>query len=246
MGTFKLTDTVGDVVARRPVLSRMFEQANIDYCCGGGRTLEEACRERGIDPPAFLAALEHTAAPVGTGQEIDVLTMSLTDLADHVERTHHAYLRSELPQLDRMTEKVASVHGEKDSRLRGVRDVFVALSEEFFSHMMKEERILFPMIRELDASEDAPAFHCGTLAGPIRRMEMEHEEVGSALERLRELTGGFAPPDWACSTYHAMLDGLTRLEHDTHQHIHKENNVLFPRALEMEDRKRAALDRTVS
>ena len=106
-------------------------------------------------------------------------------------------------------------------------------------HFAKEEQILFPMVQQLDASETAPAFHCGSLANPIGQMESEHTEAGSALEELRELTDGYAPLDWACNTYRAMLDALARLEQDLHLHIHKENNLLFPRALEMEREKNA-------
>jgi len=104
---------------------------------------------------------------------------------------------------------------------------------------MKEERILFPMIRQLDQSAAAPAFHCGSLANPIRQMESEHDDAGSALERLRNCTDGFTPPEWACNTYRAMLDALAELERDMHQHVHKENNVLFPGAIAMEQRKHA-------
>jgi regulator of cell morphogenesis and NO signaling len=173
----------------------------------------------------------------GENPIIDAASMSLAALADHIEQTHHAYLRSELPRLDAMTQKVASVHGEHDPRLWQVRETFVALFEEMFSHMMKEERILFPMVRKIEASSIAPVFHCGSIAHPIHQMESEHEQAGSALERLRELTDGYAPPNWACNTYRAMLEALARLERDMHQHVHKENNVLFPRALVMEREK---------
>jgi len=166
--------------------------------------------------------------------DVDVMTLSLAELADHIEQTHHAYLHSEIPRLDEMTEKVASVHGEKNPRLHQIRQTFLALAAEMSSHMMKEERILFPMVRELDASEMTPAFHCGSLANPIQQMESEHTQAGSALEDLRELADGYTPPDWACSTYRAMLDALARFEHDLHLHIHKESDALFPRALEME------------
>lgn len=240
MSTFNVTDSVGDVVARRPALSRAFERAGIDYCCGGKKTLEEACREKGVDPGVFVAELEGASLLGGEEQVVAPATMSLSELADHIERTHHVFLRSELPRLDGMTEKVASVHGEKDPRLPEVRKSFLTLAEELSSHMMKEERILFPMLRQLEASENAPMFHCGTLANPIRQMELEHDQAGSALERIRAFTGGFTPPEWACNTYRALLDALAHLEQDMHQHIHKENNVLFPRALEMEARKRGA------
>jgi regulator of cell morphogenesis and NO signaling len=166
--------------------------------------------------------------------------MSLSELTEHIEQTHHVYLRSELPRLDEMTENVASIYGEKDPRLHRVRDTVLAVAAELSSHMMKEERILFPMVRQLEASDETPMFHCGTLANPIRQMEMEHDQVDSALRHLRELTEGFTAPEWASNTYCSLLDVLAHFERDMYQHIHKENDVLFPRALEMEQRKGAA------
>ncbi len=239
MSVFQIHDTVGDVVAQAPTLSRVFEQAGIDYCCGGKKTVEEACREKGLDPQGFLGSLERAQSLSDEEVVVDAAAMALAELADHIVRTHHVYLRSEFPRLDRMAEKVVSLHGEQDPRLHQVRDAFLALAGELSSHMMKEEAILFPLVRQLGASEETPMFHCGTLANPIRQMELEHDRAGSALDRLRDLTDGFTAPEWACNTYRALLDALARLERDMHQHIHKENNVLFPRALEMEERKRA-------
>lgn len=239
MRTFEVNDTVGELVAHRPSLSRVFEEAGIDYCCGGKKTLDQVCHEKGLDSNGLLTLLEESAmAPTGKSV-VDPAAMSLTELADHIEQTHHAYLRSEFPRLDMLTKKVAAVHGDRNSSLRDIRETFIALSAELSSHMMKEERILFPMVRELDSAETTPAFHCGSLANPIQQMESEHTNAGSALETLRELTDGFTPPDWACNTYRAMFDALEHLELDLHVHIHKENNVLFPRALEMEREKRA-------
>jgi regulator of cell morphogenesis and NO signaling len=239
MNTFQVNDTVGSIVTRSPVLSRVFEEAGIDYCCGGNKTLNEVCLEKNINSQTFLATLEDSAL-VSVGESVvNAAAMSLTELVDHIEQTHHAYLRSEFPRLESMTEKVASVHGEKNSRLHQIRETYIALAAELSSHMMKEEQILFPMVRQLDASETTPTFHCGVLANPILQMESEHTQAGSVLENLRELADNYTPPDWACNTYLAMLDALARLEHDLHQHIHKENNVLFPRALEMEREKSA-------
>lgn len=227
-------DTVGAVVTRQPSLSRVFEKAGIDYCCGGKKSLEDACREKGIDLDELVNRLEEAQASQEKENVVDAAVMSLTELADHIETTHHAYLRSELPRLDAMTEKVASVHGEKDSRLREVRETYRALAAELTSHMMKEEQILFPMVRQLEATESAQEFHCGSVQNPIGQMEHEHDQAGAALERLRELTDGYTPPEWACNTYRALLDALSHLERDLHQHIHKENNVLFPRTITME------------
>lgn len=237
MNAIQVHDTVGDVVARSPVLSRVFDEAGIDYCCGGKKTLDQVCREMGLDSQAFLATLEESALEPAGESDIDTAAMSLTELVDHIQQTHHTYLRAEFPRLEQMTAKVASVHGERNSRLHPVKETFFALRAELSSHMMREEQILFPMVRELDASETTPTFHCGSLINPIRQMESEHDHAGSALENLRDLTDGYIPPDWACNTYRAMLDALGRLEHDLHLHIHKENNVLFLRAIEMESEK---------
>jgi regulator of cell morphogenesis and NO signaling len=134
-----------------------------------------------------------------------------------------------------MTEKVARVHGDHEPRLLQTRAAFVALKNELEPHMMKEERILFPMIRQLEASSERQEFHCGSVGNPIRQMEHEHDQAGNALAILNESTDGYTPPEWACNTYRAMLDSLAQLERDMHQHIHKENNVLFPKTLKLEN-----------
>ena len=226
-------ETVGEIVARRPALSRVFEEAGIDCCCGGKATLDDACKKKGLDPAAFAERLAHAESAADDAPATDAASMTLTELADHIEQTHHVYLRGELPRLMQMTQKVASVHGESDARLYDVQRVFAAMADELFAHMMKEERVLFPMVRALEAG-GAPVFHCGSIANPIRQMEHEHDDAGNALARLRALTEGFSPPAGACNTYRAMLDALAHLERDLHLHIHKENNVLFPRAIEAE------------
>lgn len=234
MSTFQIQDTVGNIVARRPGLARLFEAARIDYCCGGKKTLAAVCQEKGLDPGAFLAKLEQADSASDGESFVDAGAMSLTELADHILQTHHAYLRDELPWLNSLTTKVASVHGAEDPRLHEVRETFRGMAEEMASHMMKEEQVLFPMIRQLDACDTCPAFHCGSVANPIRQMELEHHEVGDALERMRALTDEYTPPDWACNSYRAMLESLSRLERDMHQHVHKEDNVLYPRAIKRE------------
>jgi len=233
MTTFQINDTVGAIVRDHPALSRLFEQAQVDYCCGGQKTLAEACTKRGIDPQAFLKELE-TFAATEPAPEVDLTALSLTELVEHIERLHHAYLHTELPRLEAMVTKVAKVHGNKEPRLAQVRDLFLALSAELATHMMKEEQVLFPMIRQLEASVTLPQFHCGSVANPIHRMEFEHDEAGTALAQLRQLTDDYTPPEWACNTYRALLDALAYFEQDMHQHVHKENNVLFPQAIVLE------------
>ena len=234
MTTLTPADTVGEFVRRSPKLARVFENFGIDYCCGGKRPLVQACQKRGIDIAEVMRQLDVCESSDEAQNLIDVDSMSLTELADHIEATHHAYLRDELPRLEFMTEKVSRVHGDKNENLHRMRDAFVALKADLEPHMMKEERVLFPIVRQLEASADRPQLHCGTVANPIRQMEHEHDIAGEALAILRESTDGYTPPDWACNTYRAMLESLARLEADMHQHIHKENNVLFVKVQSIE------------
>jgi regulator of cell morphogenesis and NO signaling len=225
--------TVGDIVAQRPLLAGVFERIGIDFCCGGKRSLADACAARKLDAATVVILLEAAAEQFASRPVVDAAAMSLTALADHIEHTHHAYLREELPLLVDKADRVAAKHGHRDERLPVVAETVRALAEEMFHHMEKEERVLFPLIRELEAHGRA-AGHCGSIANPIEQMEREHEGAGGALAVLRELTGGFAPDAESCNTHRALLAGLARLETDLHEHVHKENNVLFPRALARE------------
>ncbi len=223
--------TVGEMVVEEPGRARVFERFGIDYCCGGKIPLAEACVKRGVDIDAVLESLHKIEADASSEFEEDWSQASMTALVDHIVATHHSYLREEFPRLTKMTERVALVHGERHPELPEVRDVFAALRNELESHMHKEEQVLFPMIKQIEANAADAAGHCGTIENPIRMMEQEHDSAGDALGTLRSLTGGFAPPADACNTYHVMLDSLAKLEADLHLHIHKENNILFPRAI---------------
>lgn len=227
-----LNSTVGELVRQRPARSRIFELLKIDYCCGGKIPLAEACAKRSVDPQQVLQQILTDDAV--ENRLIDADAMGLAELADHIEHTHHAYLREELPRLEYMTRKVAAVHGEHNPRLHQIRDTFLAFQRELLSHMLREEQVLFPLIRQIEQAERPVSFHCGSLANPIRAMEHEHDNAGDALERFRTLTDDFTPPDWACNTFRAMYDAFSKLESNMHQHVHKENNVLFPKALARE------------
>ena len=224
MGDLSSDARVGALVTERPGRARVFEQYGIDYCCGGKKTLAAACVEKGVDAADVLAALAavETADP---GEE-DWTRASMTHLCDHIETTHHAYLRGELPRLEGLVDKVARAHGAGHPELSEVQETYGALAAELRDHMEKEEVVLFPAIRRMEAAGlRAP------LVAPIEVLEHEHDSAGRALERLRELTAGYEPPQGACNSYRAMLDGLEQLERDMHTHIHEENNILFPRAL---------------
>lgn len=238
MSTLTAQKTVGELVRERPSRARVFEDLGIDYCCGGKKPLAEACAKKGHDVDKVLESIKEVDSSGSVEDATDYASMPLDELADHIVATHHAYLVRELPRMQQMSAKVAKVHGDKDARLGQLASVVNDLVEELSTHMMKEERILFPVIRQLEQSDTLPAMPFGTLANPIRAMEAEHDTAGSGLEDMHRLTDGYAPPDWACNTYRALLDGLHELELDLHQHIHKENNILFPRALAIEESRR--------
>jgi len=228
-----LERTIGELVAERPARARVFEGFKIDYCCGGKKPLAEACRVKGVDPQIVLGMLA-IVDETGISDERDWTTAKITELCDNIESTHHAYLKQELPRLEFMARKVASRHGDHRPELVELRDVFLAMKDEMDSHMIKEERILFPICRKLDKADAAFESHCGSVQNPIRVMIQEHDHAGDALSRMRELTGGFVPPADACNTYRAYFDALAELERDMHRHVHKENSVLFPKAIEAE------------
>jgi regulator of cell morphogenesis and NO signaling len=236
MGTIDLQSPVGQLVRQRPGRSRVFDSMQIDYCCGGKTSLLEACQLGNVSAEEALERIRVCDLQGDESELVDAEAMKLTELADHIEATHHTYLKDELPRLDRMTEKVSRVHGKRAPRLIEVREAFLAFRAEVEPHMVKEERVLFPMIRQLEAAQSLPQCGGGALASPIAQMEHEHANAGDALATMRGATDGFLPPPWACNTYRAMLGGLEDLERDMHQHIHKENNVLFPKALQLEAR----------
>ncbi len=236
MSELNLNSTVGEWVAQSPATSRVFQALKMDFCCGGGIALTAACEKKGLEPEAVLAQLVEAQDRRDATDENDWTTASLTDLCNHVVETHHEFLRTELPRLEKMAKRVAQVHGELHPELIEVRDVFLELRAELEPHMMKEENILFPAIKQIEGATAQVAFPFGTVENPIRMMEHEHAEVGMGLAALREKTSQYIPPPEACNTYRALFDGLHDLEKDLHIHIHKENNILFPRAAQLEQK----------
>jgi regulator of cell morphogenesis and NO signaling len=233
MSNALIESTVGQLVVERPSRARVFEKLGIDYCCGGKKPLRQAIEEKNLDVGGVLQALEQES----TWQpqvERNWSTASLTDLCDHIEQTHHAYLKYELPRLEFLTAKVADRHGSHRAELVEIHKIFMTLKGEMESHMMKEERILFPLCRQLDQADGPVASHCGSVSNPIAVMIREHDDAGDALARIRDLSNDYTPPLDACNTYRATFDGLRQLELDMHQHVHKENNILFPKAARVE------------
>ncbi len=223
--------TLATLVTERPGLAPLLETMGLDYCCGGQQTLAAAVEHAGGDLDATVAALSG-AAPTAT--PADWAELGLTELAAHIENTHHAYLHEALPRLEALAAKVATVHGERHPELGGVHALVIALRADLEPHLAKEEHVLFPMIGVLDTATEAPTFHCGSVRNPIAVMSAEHDRAGELLAALRASTAGYEVPADGCASYRALYDGLAELEADTHLHVHKENNRLFPAAVAAE------------
>jgi regulator of cell morphogenesis and NO signaling len=225
---------LGQIVAERLARAEVLERYGIDYCCGGRTTLARACAEKGLEIAEVLNALTILESQTVAEDLTDDSSLSPSLLADRIVETHHVYVRQALPRLDTLFDKVVAAHGENHPELLAMRPVFRALKAELELHLLKEEQILFPLIKRLEAAATLPPIHCGTVDNPIFVMEHEHDSAGSALKRLRDLSGGFVAPADGCSTYRVLFHELAEFEADLHRHIHKENNILFPRASEME------------
>jgi regulator of cell morphogenesis and NO signaling len=228
---------VGAIVAERLGRARVFDRLGIDYCCHGATPLAEACALRSLDFDRVVSELAESDISNANDDEpdrVDFAAMTAGELADHVVETHHAYLRRELPRLSDLIDKVAAAHGTRHPELDDLRETFAGLREELESHLLKEERVLFPLVKQLEAARSPFPIHCGTIGNPILVMRHEHDDAGAALERMRVLTGDYqAPPD-GCTSFQILYEGLARLEADLHRHIHKENNILFPKAAALE------------
>jgi len=206
----------------------------LDYCCGGKVSVVEACARQGISVESLAAQLAEADAAGGMAPEPDWTAVSVAELCDHIVETHHTYMESELPRIAELSAKVAQAHGALHPEVIVVHDTFMAMRDELAAHLRKEEAILFPIIRRLDEADGPVAFHCGSVANPISAMEYEHDSAGRALATMRSATGGFGCPEGVCSAYRALMDALQQMELDLHLHIHKENNILFPRAIARE------------
>jgi regulator of cell morphogenesis and NO signaling len=238
--------TVRELALEVPQATRVFERLGIDYCCGGERLLEEACALAHVEPAEverrLAEAREHPGEPHPENGAV-WLRAPLFGLIAHIIQKHHYFVRRELRRIEPLLVRVLATHGPSHPELGEVQRIFRALSDELIQHLMREEQVLFPYVTHLEEAENRrepvapPRF--GTVENPIRMMRHEHETAISALLKIRTATAGYRLPAGACAGYETLFLALQDFEHDLHQHIHLENNILFPRALELEDRTRA-------
>jgi regulator of cell morphogenesis and NO signaling len=242
------TKTVREMALSNPGATRVFETLGIDYCCGGNKPFELACREADVQVEQVLASLKSAAASserrkeAGSGQARaeDWRKAPLADLITYIKDAHHKYVKEETNRLGPLFEKVYSAHGSRHPELLELRGEFQALAQELFMHMMKEELVLFPYIERMEeaviANEPVLPPPFGTVNNPVIAMVHEHDSAGNSLRRMHELSDGYRPPQAACTSFKTLYSALAEFESDLHQHIHLENNILFPRAIEMERR----------
>lgn len=236
-----LETTVRDVVVQIPESTRVFERLNIDYCCGGNRPLMDACDSAGVEVDAVIEMLTALDQPGATQSDaMNFQKLSLAELINHILETHHVFTKSELDRIKVLTDKVLGAHGDRHPELLKVSDLFQRLSGDLKLHMFKEEQVLFPYIVKMENADTQgrpfPSAPFGAVRNPVRMMTMEHDAAGEILRELRAVTSDYRVPPDGCMSYQTLYQALENLEKDLHQHIHLENNILFPKAVEVEAR----------
>jgi|SRR5581483_11326293 len=231
--------TVREVALEFPQATRIFEKLGIDYCCGGNKSLDEACAASNLSVDQVLDSLEMAEQAARADQkERDWQVEPLAEVIAHINSTHHKYTREEIARLRPLLDKVYSVHGKNHSELEQVRASFQGLAQELTTHMMKEEMVLFPYIVRMEEAviQKEPVLPppFGSVENPVAMMMHEHDAAGEALRTMRQASAGYTPPGDACISYQTLCKALADFEADLHQHIHLENNILFPRAVAME------------
>jgi regulator of cell morphogenesis and NO signaling len=228
--------SVGEIARENPSSVRVFETLGVDYCCGGRQTLKSVCADQNLDFDELLARLQAAAESVSPELR-DWSAASLADVIEEILDRHHVYVRAESARLEAMITKVASRHPENQT-YGAVLQHFAELKAELSTHMLKEEQVLFPYLKQMESSVNrgagVPAAFFGTVQRPVQAMMLEHDGAGDLMKQIRQLTNGYTPAESACPTTRAMLAGMEEFERDLHRHIHLENNILFPRAVKME------------
>jgi regulator of cell morphogenesis and NO signaling len=231
--------TVREAAVESPEATRVFEKLGIDYCCGGNKSLEQACTALNLSVDEVLDSLDAAAQAARAKQQgVNWQNEPLADVIEHIIASHHKYTREEVARLKPLLQKVCSVHGKKHPELEKMQNTFHELAQELSTHMMKEEMVLFPYIVRMEEAfiQKEPVLPApfGSVGNPVAMMIHEHDLAGIALRTIRQSSTGFTPPADACISYQTLYKALADLETDLHGHIHLENNILFPRALDLE------------
>lgn len=228
--------TVAEVVTENIKAAHIFKKYGIDFCCGGGITIEKACAKKDVDYSILIEEL--LAVDTVTSNAYNYDNWDLSFIIDHIVNIHHSYVEENIPLLIQYANKVAKVHGHHYTEVVAINNLFAEVANELAAHMKKEELILFPYIKQMVKAEKegvkAALPHFGTVNNPIQMMENEHENVGNIFKEIARLTNNYNPPDGACNTFKALYAKLDEFEQDLHQHIHLENNILFPKAIRLE------------
>jgi regulator of cell morphogenesis and NO signaling len=245
------TKTMREIALNIPGATRVFEKLGIDYCCGGNKPFEKACSEANLQIQQVIdslesAVVEHRQRNTADLQRENWQNAPLGDLIAHIQDTHHKYVKMEISRLRPLVDKVCNVHGLRHPELAGLRTDFHAIAQELSSHMMKEEMVLFPYIERMEesllAGDPLPPAPFGTVENPVSKMVHEHDSAGNLLRHMRQLSNGYTPPEGACTSYKTLYWAFAEFERDLHQHVHLENNILFPRAVKMERENHATVD----
>lgn len=229
--------TIGELVSKDFRKAEVFKKFGLDFCCGGKKTLTKACKEKGLDVVQIEKELK-MVDEISSSPSQDYNTWDLDFLSDYILNTHHKYVTQAIPVIFEYTQKVARVHGDRHPEAVAIANDFLKVADELNRHMMKEEHVLFPYIKQLAVAKNEetkmppPSF--GTIQNPIKMMEMEHEQVGDIMSNIHKLTNGYTAPSDACTTFRLSYAKLKEFEEDLHRHIHLENNILFPKAIELE------------
>jgi regulator of cell morphogenesis and NO signaling len=231
------TKTIREIALEAPATTRVFEEFNIDYCCGGRRSIADACAAKGIDASVLLERIDLVMNESPDALDVPE-RLAPVELANYIVAKHHVFTARELERLTPLMAKVVMRHGEGHPELFELQKIFSELAESLVPHMRKEENILFPFIEQLDLAAKRsmlpPIPHFGTVRNPIQMMMNEHDADGDRLRKMREITKNYVLPEGACPSFTALYAGLEDLERDLHRHIHLENNVLFPAAASLE------------
>jgi regulator of cell morphogenesis and NO signaling len=234
MTTEQANESIGSIAVAYPESVAVFAQHGLDFCCGGSRSLEEACATAGLDADRIRAEIRAATAERGLAAREAWHTMGMGELADHIERVHHARARELIARIDGLLPPVLAAHGDAHPELRAVAETFARFREELFDHMVREERVLFPWLRRL---ETPGSLHIGppwSVARPISCMVHDHDDAAAALGSIRRALAGYTVPAGACGSYAALIATMKELDEDTRIHIHKENNALFPAGIRAE------------